>query len=243
MDFVSHFRGLRQEALSALQYRCLTKGKRVLAFIGLFPFIVMATVLFAHSYVLLFIYEALSSVVEYMELWLKGMKKDVRHASEFVLYLICTPVLFALRLTVAFFPFFFSFLWFFTNCVTFVASLGSVRYQPFMNKADFSRVYRMESKSNLKWINLLVTVIFAALVAFIALKLLPTVIEISNPDVTNILSKLSLASLAVYGASVLLSVIFERKTVEKAEGDEDDEDAPIQYGFTATPEENELPPL
>lgn len=139
-------RALLSEAREGIQYRRLPTFARIFAFIALLPIIIIDCVLIAEYYALLFIYKAASFPVESLEAWLDGKREGTRHATEAVLYLVAMPWIFFCRVWLSICTLVFFFLWLFIMAATYLVTLGGVRWQPFINEADFDGEHSFDLK-------------------------------------------------------------------------------------------------
>ena len=76
-------------------------------------------------------------VLFYLENWQSERTKGVQHITEAVVFLVSTPFIFFLRVWLSIASFFFYFQWFELMCFTYLFSLGSIRWQPFLNTATY----------------------------------------------------------------------------------------------------------
>ena len=137
MNYNAIAKSFLEEIKSGIQYKKLGKPFSVFAFIAMLPIIILSAVQFIGYYVLLFVYNGLASSVEYLERWLDAKKSDVRHATEAVLYFVAMPYIFFCQALLAFFAVVFYFNWFSLMVYTYLATLGGVRWQPFLTTAKF----------------------------------------------------------------------------------------------------------
>ena len=137
MNYSKLFRGLLNEVKNKLQYKRLPETTNILVFIGVFPFVIMSALAFAFYAVLSFFYNALASAVIYLEKWVEDKKKDVKHATEAVLYFVTMPWIFFCNVLLSIGAVFFYFLWFFAQCVLYIATLGGIKWQPYITHAEY----------------------------------------------------------------------------------------------------------
>ena len=147
MDYSGLYKSLVKEVLSGKQYKKLSLPIRILAYIAVFPFTVLSVFMAAFFYVYNFSFNVVSSGVNYLEQWLKNTKKGVAPLTEAVIYFIALPLIFFNHVLLSFFAVNFFILWFFSQCTFYVASLGGIKWQPYVTQADFEDVdaYRVST--------------------------------------------------------------------------------------------------
>lgn len=137
MNYSLLMRGLLDECLLFSHYKSLSRPAKVFMAIATAPVILLGAVLVAAYYCLLFLYQAFSMPADSLEAWVKNQKQEVKHATEAVIYLISMPFIFASRVMLAMLSVVFYFLWFELMVVAYIATLGGIRWQPFINCARF----------------------------------------------------------------------------------------------------------
>lgn len=137
MNYSASFKSLKTEIASTIQYKHIGSPRDILACIATAPFWIVMAALICSYYVVLFIYNGIASSADYLEAWLKDAKKDIHHATEAVLYFVCMPFIFFARCVLSVFGLFFYMIWFMTMCSAYIATLGGVRWQPFIASARY----------------------------------------------------------------------------------------------------------
>lgn len=148
MNYFSLINGLVREARSLTQYKRLGLPFAILAAIGMVPYIFLFLIYTALFYVELFCFQGLSACVDYLECWLKENRKGLRHATEAVLYFVCMPGIFLFRVVLSLFSIFYYFTWFFVMLLAYLATLGGVRWQPFLTKASYEEKITLTPTTN-----------------------------------------------------------------------------------------------
>ena len=139
MNYSALLKGLLAEIKSKKQYLRLPTAVRVLAFIGMFPFVVMAAMLLVTYVVYGFFFNMLAASVAYLEAWLHGERKGVRHATEAVLYFVAAPTIFLMHCILSSFACAYFIVWFLLQCFVYIATLGGIRFQPYINTASYEK--------------------------------------------------------------------------------------------------------
>ncbi|MBO5313501.1 MAG: hypothetical protein J6B29_05995 [Clostridia bacterium] len=223
-------KSLVKEALMGIQYKRLPMALRVLAIITLSPFFLaqILTVAFVHS--LGFIYNLISAPVEYLEFWQRERKDEVKHATQCVIYLVSTPFIFFLRIMLAFFAPLCYMVWLFLMAVTYIITLGGVRWQPTLNKASYDETFTWSLKPSVGLAKAFVIVDFVCVALAIFFKLIYEVIlalanngtlEVTEGlvDFHNFINDGVTAMIAIYLVLSLVvnPILFRKKKVEPVE--------------------------
>ena len=137
MNYSQLLKNFGREVASKIQYKHIGSPFKVFAAIATIPFWIAYAFMFCAQYVYLFTYNAVASCVDYLEAWVKDTKKSVNQLTEAVIYLVTTPVIFGIRCFLSLFSIGFYFMWFFTMCYAYIATLGGIRWQPFISNAKF----------------------------------------------------------------------------------------------------------
>ena len=146
MDYTSAIKGLLSEVKAAIQFRRMNTLCKVLCIIAVLPLIIAAFSAVCGYYVVLFFYRGLCSPLEYIHNVVKKEGQEVHPGAQLVIYLICFPTIFFLHLLISFASLMFYFLWFAVMFFTYLATLGGVRWQPFLFDAKYGEVKAYEVK-------------------------------------------------------------------------------------------------
>ncbi len=137
MDYQKSIEGLLKEAKLGRSYLQMGKGYRNILKIAMFPLYIVEVALLFCYYVQLFFYNALLSPAAYLEEWQETKKDGVKHATQAVIYFVSTPFIFFLRIAISMLSFSFFFLWFTLMCITYLVTVGGIKWQPCINLAEF----------------------------------------------------------------------------------------------------------
>ncbi|MBO5736333.1 MAG: hypothetical protein J6S04_00855, partial [Clostridia bacterium] len=135
MDYPKSIKSLLKEARAGVSYQQLSKPYRAFLKIALFPIYIVEVALIMAYYIQLFFYNAMMSPVNYLEAWQEKKKEGIQHATQAVLYFVSTPAIFFFRVIISLMSFSFFFQWFLLMCFTYLATLGGVEWQPYINVA------------------------------------------------------------------------------------------------------------
>ena len=208
MNYSLLFKNYKKELFSKLQYEKLDPTFRILAYIATIPFWAFEFLVIGFEYVYLFFFNCFASSADYLESWVKETRKEVKHATEAVIYFVSMPFIFFLRCILSFFSGAFFILWFISQCFGYIASLGGIRWQPFINSAVYDDTeLKITTKKNVSGI---VVAVGFVLFAFYALLLLISMIA-GKPALSDFTGTIFL----IYFAYMVIAVPV---TFKKAEG-------------------------
>ena len=137
MNYTSLFLGLMGEIKANKQYNVIGKPLNIFAFIAVLPFTILAAFASLYYLVCAFFFNGIASAVKYLEKWVEEKKKDVHPATEAVLFFVTMPTIFFFNVLLSGFAVFFYFIWFVLQCFTYIATLGGIKWQPFIMEAKF----------------------------------------------------------------------------------------------------------
>lgn len=138
MNYSMLLKNFGREVAGKIQYKHIGSPFKVFAAIATIPFWIAYAFMYCVEYVYLFLYNAVASSVDYLEAWVKDSKKSVNQLTEAVIYLVTTPAIFAIRCCLSLFSIGFYMMWFFSMCYAYIATLGGIRWQPFISSAKFN---------------------------------------------------------------------------------------------------------
>lgn len=137
MDFTEHLKSFFKEANKAKQYKHISSGTAFLGRIAVLPFALLS-VFYSLLYLIgTFFFTAFSAGAEYLEDWVKQTKKGVSNVAEAAIYLTTTPLILLVRFALSVYSFGFFILWFAMQCVFYIATLGGIKWRPYITKVDF----------------------------------------------------------------------------------------------------------
>jgi hypothetical protein len=146
MDYLSFTNGLFKELKSFKGYSNLNLVCKILMAIATLPFTLAALVCVIAYYILGFFKNAIAMPAEDLEAWVDKRKSGEHFLPTAVIYLVALPFIFLLRVVYSLMSIVFYFMWFEIMMFTFVATLGGVRWQPFVNKAKYDEEYAWDYK-------------------------------------------------------------------------------------------------
>ena len=212
MNYTQLIKDLIHEATTNTRYhKMMSPAMRILTLIALTPVLIVEVALIIAYYFLLFVYHALVAPITYLETWLEGKKDTVKHATQAVMYFVCLPAIFALRFLAAMISFAFYFVWFALTVVTYIITLGSSRFQPFIDIAKFDKTYTWSYKPNEKATSAFSIVAFVLFDLLAVLLLVIFLSETPDPD----LNKVMLVVGVIYAVTILIvnPIMFRKKEI------------------------------
>ncbi len=137
MDYSKTMRGLIAEAKKGSQYARFTSGTKACMFIGLLPFIIESIALIIVYNIINFVCKLISAPVDYLNGFLKEERDGVKHLSQAIMYAIGFPMIFLFKISLSFLACVMYLLWFYIMCLSYVTTLGAIRWQPFLFDAKY----------------------------------------------------------------------------------------------------------
>lgn len=194
------------------------KGFRAFAFIGVLPFIVFSFFAIIAYNVLVFLYNLISSSVDYLEAWVKKTKEDVKTPTEAIIYLCTMPYIFFNRVIMSLLSIVFFILWFAIQALSYVATLGGIRWQPYISEVKFENI-KYSYDSRLETVRSVFAIVSAILFALWGIVYLAA---LSNSDSDGLITFVNTLEVIYIVATVVTVMIIFRK-VEKELPEEVDE--------------------
>ena len=189
MNYSKLLKGFTKEFGQFSQYKKLGQPMKVFAIVGMLPFLIAAFVCIGLMYVYMFLYNGMASSVEYLESWLKEFKKDVSNGiAEAVVYLVALPFIYGFRCLLSLFAFSYYILWFEIMCVSYIASLAGIRWQPFIANATFDEDQVVVASTKKKTSKVIISIIFVLFCFIVAFKFIVLIIttSVSPADFSSI---------------------------------------------------------
>lgn len=215
MNYVQLINGLIKEAKRGIQFERFPKAFKVLAIIGLLPIILLSILSIAAFYILLFIYKALSSPIEFLHKIVRSEGEIVKHGTQVVIYLCCFPLIFTLYVLYSIVTVIFYFCWFVVILTTYLATLGGIRWLPFITDAYYDEEeINWDVKPSLDVSKVLIILTFALFVIILALNIVVNI----NPTLT-VIADISLGFTIVYDLVIYIvnPIVYKKKIKAKEE--------------------------
>lgn len=154
MDYGYLIKALKDEAKQNIQFARMNKGPRILARLITLPwlFAVMSAVL--SYYVTLFFYKACLTPIQHLHNIMRKEGEVVKHGTQVVIYWIAFPIIFDLYILLSLATITFYFQWFNVMVCMYFATLGGVKWQPFITDATFEErawVLKPSDKAANRW--------------------------------------------------------------------------------------------
>lgn len=211
MDYSLSIKNLFAEVSRLKSYSRLHPVLRVIVTIFMLPFIVSAAAMVVVYSVLCFFRNAWQIISDELESWLKSKEQDKHWGPTVVIYYVSLPFIFLVRALMAVvFSGAIYIAWFFIMMFAYVASLGSIRWQPYLNKVDYSKEYCWGFKHSDKAFNVLAIIN----VGFVALCVVQAVINENGLQAWLI----AITAFMIY---VAYPIMFAKKNMREVNGAEE----------------------
>ncbi len=221
MNYSLYFKSLINEALSCKQYKKLNIAFKIFGFIGVFPFIAISAILSIIYNISVFFFNLGAIGVDYLENWLKNAKKDVKTPTEPVIYFLTIPTIFTMHVLLSLFSGSFFFLWFLMQCFFYIATLGGIRWQPYITKIDLDENHEnYVATTNRTGGGILAIILGSVYIIRTILCIVAYFVEEST------LNDITFITTLVYFAATCITVpiVFRKKQFNASSNDEDNED-------------------
>lgn len=136
MNYGVKMRNMLREILSFKQYKRMNVVFRVLVTIVELPFIVCFLAYLLTFYIFYVLFAMVDEVVEYLKSFVNDQGKDVKHATQFIVYFFGFPVILIGKIFTSLFTLFIFLSYLLANLFGEVITLHGFKFQPFISKAD-----------------------------------------------------------------------------------------------------------
>ena len=138
MDVISKMQGLINEAKKGIQFKRMNAFEKVIIILGLLPIIACTLVVMLLLYMTNFFYKIFLTPLEKLHNVIKEERNEIKHATQFWLYVVSWPLIFTMYIYKASMSFALSVQWFILMIFAYLVTLGGVKWQPFLHEADYS---------------------------------------------------------------------------------------------------------
>ena len=136
MNYELKMRALVKEAFKFKKYKKLSLPLRILTIIVEIPFIVLSLLSVGLFYVYYCIFNLITDPIEYVKSIIRNEGKEVKHATQFIIYFFGFPFVVLATIFISFLTLFLAFSFFFANLYGEVATLHGFKFQPFISSAS-----------------------------------------------------------------------------------------------------------
>jgi hypothetical protein len=137
MDYAYLIRALKDEARQNIQFARMNKFPRFLARVITLPWLISTMCAVLSYYVTLFFYKACLTPIQHLHNIMRKEGENVKHGTQVVIYWIAFPVIFELYILLSLATVSFYFQWFQIQINMYFATLGGIKWQPFITDATF----------------------------------------------------------------------------------------------------------
>ncbi len=164
MEILDIYKALVKETFTFKNFKRMGGNKALLSTIAVFPFILIYTLTLLQYGVLIILYKFINTPCDYLNLFLKSESKDVKAATQVIIYLIGFPLVFAIKAISAFLFFGMFILHFVANILGYFATIGGITFSPFIFNAKDREL--SQKKENFKYFS---SSLFATLGALLSI--------------------------------------------------------------------------
>lgn len=135
-DFLEKSSLLMKEAFTFKKYRAMHPAVAVFSGIAMIPFVLLSFLVYAYLIVLSFLFKTLLTPIDFIHTLVNKEGKDVKHATQFIIYFISWPLVFFAYTLASIGMLYFSLLYAVCSILTYIWSFGGFRFHVFANDAE-----------------------------------------------------------------------------------------------------------
>ncbi len=136
MNYELKMRALLKEAFKFKKYKKLNLPLKILTIIVEIPFIVASLLMVGAFYVYYCVFNIITDPIEYVKSIIRCEGKDVKHATQFIIYFFGFPFVVLATIFISFLTLFLALCFFFASLYGEIATLHGFKFQPFINSAS-----------------------------------------------------------------------------------------------------------
>lgn len=219
MNYGVKMRNMLREILSFKQYKRMNILFRVLVAIVELPFIVCFLAYLLMFYVYYVLFSMVDEVVEYLKRFVNDEGKEVKHATQFIVYFFGFPVILIGKIFTSIFTIFIFLSYLLASLFGEVITLYGFKFQPFISKANDD--YSLEVSEEKISVGRLLVFVIIGLVLLVGCNVLYYIglVDLSKNGTSAILTVSSFVILGYEIFTILFSVLGfnKKKEIEKKE--------------------------
>lgn len=219
MNYGVKMRNMLREILSFKQYKRMNILFRVLVTIVELPFIVCFLAYLLVFYVYYVLFSMVDEVVEYLKRFVNDEGKEVKHATQFIVYFFGFPVILIGKIFTSIFTIFIFLSYLLASLFGEVITLHGFKFQPFISKANDD--YSLEVSEEKISVGRLLVFVIIGLVLLVGCNVLYYIglVDLSKNGTSAILTVSSFVILGYEIFTILFSVLGfnKKKEIEKKE--------------------------
>ncbi|MBE6131767.1 MAG: hypothetical protein E7180_00030 [Erysipelotrichaceae bacterium] len=135
MNYYESLKKLNAQLFAFINYKKLNLPLKILSIIALLPFILVTIIYIGLYYLTLVVYYCIKSPIDHLQNLIRNEGKEVKHATQFIIYFIGFPFIFFANVILSIISCFFFIYNLFINIFGYLATLGGINYNPFLFNA------------------------------------------------------------------------------------------------------------
>lgn len=132
MNYYEHIKKINAQIFVFTNYKKLNLPLKILCGIATLPFSISCLFILGLYYLSLVIYYCIKSPLDYLHSFVKNEGKEVKHATQFIIYFIAFPTIFIANILLSLISCLFFIYNLFINIYGYLATLGGINYIPFL---------------------------------------------------------------------------------------------------------------
>ena len=155
---------LMKETLKLKKYKAMHKCFAVFIFIFMLPLVALSFIVSANLFCLSFFLQIIQSPVESLKSLVNSEGKEVKHATQFIIYFISWPLIFMYYVIVALLRVYAYIEYAVLSCLNYAWTLGGFRFHLFVDKSEDISI-EVNEKYNNAW--LIIYIVIMAIITFL----------------------------------------------------------------------------
>ena len=136
IDFLEKLKALLKQAFTFKKYKAMTPVAAVFTGITVIPYVISTLALSAMYAITAFLFKVLSYPFDYLKDLLNGEGKEVKHATQFIIYAFSWPLIFLGYVLLAFLIVGLAVLYALISITSYIWSLGGFKFHVMITKSD-----------------------------------------------------------------------------------------------------------
>lgn len=135
-DYLSKVTSLLREAFKFKKYEAMHPFLAVITGITMIPFVAISLILSAFLIIDCFLFKIAKLPIDFLHNLVNQEGKEVKHATQFIIYFISWPLIFVLYALISFMLLWISIAYAIVSCIIYIWTLGGFKFHLYANEAD-----------------------------------------------------------------------------------------------------------
>ena len=157
MNYYEKIKNINAQIFSFVNYKKLCLPLKIACAIAMIPMSLISLVLIGLYYLTLVVYYCIKSPLDYLQNYIREEGKEVKHATQFIIYFIAFPTIFFANVILSIISIFFFIYNLLINIFAYLATLGGIDYIPFLFDT------KERNNDEIKHMGFVTTIIYASI--------------------------------------------------------------------------------